>query len=543
MFFILFFILPFLCVALDGFYVPTSNGGSLLTTVPDTFPPGQAEPINMILSGNSDPDVLQDTPEGLLNYFLSLSFSGECLGQHRGNRQQADLGDGRGLVNETAVIRYDYGDPTLGTCKESQQGGNHFRYWVQNGSLADSGAVFMAVSYEKSQDEGHDIVPNGYNFGRDYIVGNISGSPIPTPSLRNSSTFSGSTSSNGYTYSSTITYLSGLLSNTSEGINHNLTVSTDNSNAVDGLIALVEVRITARPQNSTTDDNHNTHTEHDLAARLADILSDPSHPTPRSGNALAALMSERHGSTGSPGPEQISRSASTHSSTSTPLSELSMFEVLEYETQRGQEALARAEYAETQVKEILSRACDAEEARARAETQYMIERQESSRYREELERLQQELQLARDNVTTLTEERDAAQKTAQREKEERRKCQTAFRNYQAREEGREEGIKQGMARQFQQERARAWQTAYEEGYEKGQAEGFDDGKKLGYKQGFAKGREKGRKEERKNAMEAFDQFLTEEVRAERGSEEWVHRWAESVYYAQSDAEMVYSPRD
>ena len=73
-------------------------------------------------------------------------------------------------VNETAVIRNDYGDPTLGTCKETVEGGNHFRYWIQSGSNANryyfsmpssvsldvahflislqSGAVFMAVSYE-----------------------------------------------------------------------------------------------------------------------------------------------------------------------------------------------------------------------------------------------------------------------------------------------------------------------------------------------------------------------------------------------------------
>ena len=35
------------------------------------------------------------------------------------------------------MIRYDYGDPTLGTCKETVEGGNHFRYWVQSGSQAD----------------------------------------------------------------------------------------------------------------------------------------------------------------------------------------------------------------------------------------------------------------------------------------------------------------------------------------------------------------------------------------------------------------------
>jgi hypothetical protein len=120
----------------------------------------------------------------------SFGFAGECLGQHSGSDQEANLGDGHGYrastvlsssplyiliflsfqVNETAVIRYDYGDPTLGTCKETVQGGNHFRYWIQSGSSADryyfymspfvpldvahilvslqSGAIFMAVSYE-----------------------------------------------------------------------------------------------------------------------------------------------------------------------------------------------------------------------------------------------------------------------------------------------------------------------------------------------------------------------------------------------------------
>ena len=71
--------------------------------------------------------------------------------------------------NETAVIRWDYGDPELGSCKETIQGGNHFRYWVQNGPNgnrcsptafenllvmaeyahpSNSGSIFMAASYE-----------------------------------------------------------------------------------------------------------------------------------------------------------------------------------------------------------------------------------------------------------------------------------------------------------------------------------------------------------------------------------------------------------
>jgi len=40
-------------------------------------------------------------------------------------------------VNETAVMRLDYQDATLGTCKETVEGGNHFRYWVQSGDSAN----------------------------------------------------------------------------------------------------------------------------------------------------------------------------------------------------------------------------------------------------------------------------------------------------------------------------------------------------------------------------------------------------------------------
>lgn len=245
-----------------GYYNPDNNGGSMLTTVlGETFPPGQQEPINIIISGNSDEAVLalQQTDGGLLNYFLSLSFSGECLGFHDGDSQQANLGDGKGLLNQTAVMRYDYGDPAVGTCTETVQGGNHFRYWVQNGDGANSSAIFMATSYEKPEAEDHDIIINGYNLGRDYIVGNITGSGIPTLTLSNTSTFSGSTSYGNYTYQTSVTYTSGLLQNTSVGINHNLTVGVEGvTNAVDGLVAVLNVSISARPANSSSGSDQST---------------------------------------------------------------------------------------------------------------------------------------------------------------------------------------------------------------------------------------------------------------------------------------------
>ncbi|KAI0276793.1 hypothetical protein BGY98DRAFT_983817 [Russula aff. rugulosa BPL654] len=230
-----------------GFYDPRANGGSWLTQVNNTFPAGLGEPINVVILGTSDSAVLvdQENNGGLRNYFLSFGFAGECLGQHSGSDQEGNLGDGHGYLNETAVIRYDYGDPTLGTCKETVEGGNHFRYWTQSGSSANSGAVFMAVSYELPEQLGHDIIFNGFNLARDWLIGNATtqSSLIPTTTLTNGTTYSGQTSYGGYVYQTNVQYVSGYLSNTSNGINHFLSVGANGTNACDGLVALMNVQI------------------------------------------------------------------------------------------------------------------------------------------------------------------------------------------------------------------------------------------------------------------------------------------------------------
>ncbi|KAH9847917.1 hypothetical protein C2E23DRAFT_889542 [Lenzites betulinus] len=238
-------------VPAQGFYDPTANGGTLLTIAPNTG--GLGEPLNVILSANSDADVLVDQEDagGLRNYFLSVGFAAECLGQHAGDPQTANLGDGN--VNETSELRWDYGDPELGTCQETIKGGNHFRYWVQDGSQADSGAYFMATSYELPIQMGHDIVVNGYNLGRDWLVGNATAqtSLIPTGNVTNGTTYSGQTSFGGYTYKTDALYLSGIASNSSAGVNHDQSVGTANSPAVDGLVAVLTVSITSRPVQSS----------------------------------------------------------------------------------------------------------------------------------------------------------------------------------------------------------------------------------------------------------------------------------------------------
>ncbi|KZV73206.1 hypothetical protein PENSPDRAFT_551212, partial [Peniophora sp. CONT] len=238
----------------SGFADPRDGGGRWLDIVPNSGE--QGEPLNVVILATSDAAVLveQQNDGGLINYFQSIGFANECLGQHEGSHQQANLGDGNGALNESAVIRYDYGDPVLGTCKESIQGGNHFRYWIQNGDKANTGAVFMATSYENPATDNHSVIKNGYNLGRDWLVGNATkqSSVIPTLNVTNQTSFSGQTTMNGYVYQTSVQYTSGLLANSSNQVNHRDDVAVDGLPAVDGLVALMEVRILQKPAGAST---------------------------------------------------------------------------------------------------------------------------------------------------------------------------------------------------------------------------------------------------------------------------------------------------
>ncbi|KAF8215111.1 hypothetical protein K438DRAFT_1926709 [Mycena galopus ATCC 62051] len=196
-----------------GYFPVASGGGAMLTMAPGTFPPA-GEPLNVIVTGNSDAAVLVDQQNdgGWRNFWLSVGFAAECLGQHEGAPQTANLGDGNGFLNETDELRWDYGDPSLGTCKETVEGGNHFRYWRQTGSSADSGAYFLASSYELPIAQQHNIIVNGYDLGRDWLIGNI----------------------------------------TNDGVNHASSVGINGANAVDGLVAVVTISITEKPANATS---------------------------------------------------------------------------------------------------------------------------------------------------------------------------------------------------------------------------------------------------------------------------------------------------
>lgn len=234
----------------NGYNDPSSGGGSMLTIVNGTYPAGQGEPLNIILSANSAKEVLVDSLDngGFLNYMLSTYMGEECLGQHLGASQQANLGDASGAVDEVQELRWNYGNPYLGTCQETFNGGLHLRYWIQN----TTGAYFIAISVEKSLSDGHDIVLDGYNLGREYLIGNLTNqtTTIYTPNITAQSTFSGDSAYSNWTYNTKVNYVSGLLQNTSVGINHNITVQGANFNAIDGLVAVLTVSVVDRPKSS-----------------------------------------------------------------------------------------------------------------------------------------------------------------------------------------------------------------------------------------------------------------------------------------------------
>lgn len=189
---------------LPGWVDPRKYGGSMLDLVGN----GLREPINVIISGNSDKHILSDA--GLRDYVRTIGFSFECLNLHMGNLQRADLGDGKGWIPEMFEYREEGfpGAPGrwVGACWESLYGGNHFRAWKQNGTLANTGAWFLAASKEKNLKYHHTIDHDGYNAGRDLLV---------------KAAEKGGKWNNIY-YKATVTWVDYLLEAGRHGINHNI---------------------------------------------------------------------------------------------------------------------------------------------------------------------------------------------------------------------------------------------------------------------------------------------------------------------------------
>ncbi|KAK0552697.1 hypothetical protein OC845_001599 [Tilletia horrida] len=222
------------------FLNPLLDGGFMTTILPMPNAPNLpfGEPINAIISGRSSPSVVN--VEGFLRWATSVNMGVSCLGQTNGSAQLANLGDGRGNVTQgndgtgaNGVLRWNYGDPYLGTCRESVIGGNHLRWFPQ----AKTGAYFLAASVELTAAQGHMIALNGYNNGRDEVVGNA--------------TNPNGTEWAGYRFNTTVEWIPAgvLLNATSEGINHP-DVALPGQPSQDGRVALLTITQIGSPDSS-----------------------------------------------------------------------------------------------------------------------------------------------------------------------------------------------------------------------------------------------------------------------------------------------------
>ncbi|BGP18500.1 hypothetical protein JCM10213_001184 [Rhodosporidiobolus nylandii] len=195
-----------------AWYDPRELGGSLLNR--NLW--GGGEPLNVIISAQSSPDVLREN--GFVAYSRSLGMWNECANLHIGDPQEANLGDGKGWERELFVMRQAVRWPWIGACLESVTGGYHFRTYKQNGSEANSGAWWLAASKEVDLRGNHKIAEDGYNRGRDYVVQRaIAGSHYL-----------------GRSWEAQVEWVEGLLQPGNDGINHGI--------PQDGKVAVLTVR-------------------------------------------------------------------------------------------------------------------------------------------------------------------------------------------------------------------------------------------------------------------------------------------------------------
>ncbi len=74
---------------------------------------------------------------------------------------------------------------------------------------------------------------------------------IPTGNVTNGTTYSGQTSFGGYTYKTDALYLSGIATNSTDGVNHGSSVGNTNTLPVDGLVAVLTVSIVSKPASTS----------------------------------------------------------------------------------------------------------------------------------------------------------------------------------------------------------------------------------------------------------------------------------------------------
>ncbi|KAL0565815.1 hypothetical protein V5O48_016200, partial [Marasmius crinis-equi] len=194
-------------------------------------------------------------------------------------------------------------------------------------------------------------------------------------------------------------------------------------------------------------------------------------------------------------------------------------DALEFEIQRADDAVSRAEYAEARLRNALDGTMAAEEATEKVTEELMRSREQVREHETEIHRLERELSLAEERASHEEQRKTEAEQLARQAKQSAREAENALRIHEARAQGREEGIKNGMLKEFSQKKGHVWEKGYQRGYDEGRGDGFEEGRingwnegmKYGKSQGFEEGRDYGRAEERENALAAFDKFIEEEI--------------------------------
>lgn len=196
---------------------------------------------------------------------------------------------------------------------------------------------------------------------------------------------------------------------------------------------------------------------------------------------------------------------------------------LEQEIRRADRAEQRAEHAETRAREMASRIGVAENGQHTAELHSIRSKEEMQRLQMNLETMQRELRRANEDIDTLEAKKLEVEQHAAKSRDVAKKFQMALNDFQAREEAMEDTRRLEIQRWYDIGRQEGWDAGREDGFEEGKEEGFRNGKKYGLEEGRRTGRERGwregsaqgQKEERQRALEAFDKFLREEMHDHR----------------------------
>lgn len=200
---------------------------------------------------------------------------------------------------------------------------------------------------------------------------------------------------------------------------------------------------------------------------------------------------------------------------------------LDREIRRANQAVSRAEHAESRVHELSARVSKAESSKHVMGLEAARAKEEIKRYQLQIESLERDVKRLQADVALLEKQRNEADESASRARDTARKFEMQLRNTQARQVGRDEGLRYGLHKWFKTGQIEGWDAGHVEGYESGRGQGVEEGReqgfaegqeiglkqgrKVGRQEGFDEGREKGRREEREHALQAFDDFCAAEI--------------------------------